>query len=111
MTRNIFKWSLALTATVFTIIFCFLIVPPLIQNPDIPGAFAAGFVNPFASGYSTDVICCWVILCIWVIYEYPRVKHGWLCLLLGIVPGVVVGLAAYLILRTNQVNEAKDGLN
>lgn len=100
MKEVLFKRSLALVAVIFTIIFCILIIPPLIENPDIIGAFAGGFVNPYASGYSIDVFCCWAILLIWVMYEYPKVKYGWICLLLGLVPGVAVGLAVYLLLRT-----------
>lgn len=105
MNEKVFNLSLILVAVVFTLIFCVLIIPPLIENPDILGAFAAGFVNPYASGYSTDVFCCWVILLIWVIYEYPKIKHGWVSLLLGIVPGVAVGFAVYLILRTKQMKD------
>ena len=76
---------------------------PVIENPDVIGAFAAGFVNPYAAGYSSDVFCCWAILLVWVIYEAPKVKYGWICLLIGVVPGVAVGLAAYLIIRTTQL--------
>lgn len=78
------------------------------EDPDIIGAFAGGFVNPYASGYSTDVLCCWVILLLWVIYEYPRIKHGWICLLLGLVPGVAFGFALYLIMRTNQLKSDRN---
>ena len=90
-------------AIIFVVIFCAVVVPPLIENPDIVGAFSAGFVNPYASGYSTDVICCWIILLLWIIYEYPKVKYGWVCLLLGLVPGVAVGFALYLVLRLHQL--------
>lgn len=107
MTEKVFKISLTLIAIIFTTIFCFLMIPPLMANPDIIGAFAMGFVNPYASGYSTDVICCWVILFFWVIYELPKVKYGWICLLLGIIPGVAVGFALYLILRTNQLQSER----
>ncbi len=105
MTEKVFKISVALIAAIFTIIFCILIIPTVLENPDIIGAFAAGFVNPFASGYSTDVICCWLILVVWVAYEYPKVKRGWLCVLLGVIPGVAVGFALYLLMRTNQLKE------
>lgn len=110
MKEKTFKISLSLIAIIFTVIFCILIIPPLIENPDIIGAFAAGFVNPYASGYSTDVFCCWAILLVWVIYESPKVKYGWVCLLLGIVPGVAVGLALYLIIRTNQLKTKSNPL-
>jgi len=103
MNDKLFKISVGIVALAFTIIFCILMIPPLMENPDIIGAFAAGFVNPFASGYSTDAICCWIVLLLWVIYEAPKVKHGWFCLLIGIVPGVAVGFALYLILRMKQL--------
>jgi Protein of unknown function DUF2834 len=85
----------------FTLLFSAVVVPPLIDDPDVVGAFVAGFVNPYASGYSADVIACWLILAAWVLHEARQdgVKHGWLCLLVGIVPGVAVGFAAYLVLR------------
>jgi hypothetical protein len=90
----------------FTALFIVVVIPPLIDNPDIVGAFAAGFVNPYSSGYSADVIACWLILAAWVVFEArsKRVKHGWLCLVLGLVPGVAVGFAGYLILRSNQID-------
>lgn len=103
MRDQIFKGSVGIVAILFTMIFCLVVIPPLLENPDIIGALKAGFVNPYASGYSTDVICCWLILLIWIIYEYPKVKYGWICLLLGLVPGVAVGFALYLILRANQL--------
>ncbi|MFK7775026.1 MAG: DUF2834 domain-containing protein [Saprospiraceae bacterium] len=102
MNENIFKISVAAIGLFFTLVFCIIVVPPLIQNPDIIGALKAGFVNPYAAGYSTDTICCWLILFIWVIYESPSIKYGWICLVLGLVPGVAVGFALYLILRSGQ---------
>lgn len=100
MNEKVFKTSILFIAILFTLIFCLIVLPPLLENPDIIGAFAAGFVNPYASGYSTDVICCWLILLVWIIYESPKVKYGWLCVVLGLVPGVAVGFALYLVLRT-----------
>lgn len=105
MTDSVFKACLWLAAVFFTITFCFLIIPPLIENPDVIGAFAAGFVNPFAAGYSTDVFVCWFVLAVWVWYEASRydVKYGWVCLVIGVVPGVAVGFALYLLLRHPQI--------
>ena len=103
MSKRVFKICTALVAIFFTLYFCFIVVPPLIQHPDIFGAFQAGFVNPYAAGYSTDTICCWALLVILVIYEAPKVKYGWICVLLGIVPGVAVGFGLYLILRMDQL--------
>lgn len=99
MNENIFKASIGIVAAFFTVYFCWKVIPPFLEHPDLIGAFGAGFVNPFAAGYSTDAICCWFILVIWILYERPKVKHGWICVLLGIIPGVAVGFALYLVLR------------
>ena len=100
-----FKACLILSAILFSAIFFYLVIPELLKDPDIIGAFAAGFVNPFAAGYSTDVLFCWFVLAVWVWFEASSrsIKHGWVCLLLGIVPGVAVGLALYLLLRHTQL--------
>lgn len=107
MSKKLFKISVITMGLLFTLIFSIVVVPPLIENPDVIGALAAGFVNPYASGYSTDVFCCWFILFIWVVYELPRVKYGWICLILGLVPGVALGFALYLYLRTQQLSNTE----
>lgn len=75
--------------------------------PALIADFAAGFVNPYSSGYSADVILCWIALVIWVTYEAKvySVRHGWICLVLGIVPGVAVGFPLYLVLRNRQMRQ------
>lgn len=105
MSESVFKVCLYLAAFLFTVIFCVLVIPPLIESRDVIGAFAAGFVNPFAAGYSTDVFFCWFVLAAWVWFEASTqsIKHGWVCLLLGIVPGVAVGFALYLLIRHSQL--------
>ncbi len=107
MSDRSFRVAVISVGLAFTALFSVLVVPPLIDDPDILGAFGAGFVNPYASGYSADVIACWVILAIWIVFEArsKSVKHGWLCLVVGVVPGVAVGFAAYLVLRSNQIAE------
>lgn len=77
-------------------------MPALLESRDIVGAFAAGFVNPFSSGYSLDVILCAVILFVWIIYERRAIgiKHGWIAIPLSFAPGVATGLAVYLALRS-----------
>ncbi len=107
MSDRSFRVAVIAVGLAFTALFSGLVVPPLIDDPDILGAFRAGFVNPYASGYSADVIACWVILAIWIVFEARSrsVKHGWLCLVIGVVPGVAVGFAAYLVLRSNQIAE------
>ena len=81
-----------------------IVVPPLLESRDILGAFAAGFVNPYSSGYALDAILCWVILAVWVVYEAQAhgMKHGWIAVLLGVAPGVATGFAVYLLLRMHQ---------
>ncbi len=101
MSNTVFKASLVVIAAGFSLFFLLTIVPALLESGDVLGAFAAGFVNPFAAGYSTDVILCWCVLACWVSYDACRstIKFGWVCLILGIVPGVVVGFALYLLMK------------
>ena len=107
MSTKGFQVLIGLIALGFSAIFFTVVVPPLLDNPDVVAAFAAGFVNPYSSGYSSDVIACWLILTVWIVYEAKNkgVKHGWVCILLGAVPGVAVGFALYLILRFKQLAE------
>ena len=105
MSRNTFTIVLSLLGAGFALAFCVIVIPPLLANPDIVGAFAAGFVNPYSSGYLLDVITCWCVLAAWVVYEARTegIRHGWIALLLGIVPGVATGFAVYLLLRLRQL--------
>ena len=105
MSESVFKVILVLAAVFFTGFFAVVVVPPLMEDPDIIGAFAAGFVNPFSAGYSTDVLVCWAVLAVWVVFEARQygIRHGWVCLVLGMVPGVAVGFAGYLLLRSGQL--------
>ena len=107
MTEGQFRIAVVVVALGFSLLFGVVVVPPLIANPDIVGAFAAGFVNPYASGYSSDVIACWVLLAVWIAFEAKSegVKNGGWCLLLGVVPGVAVGFAAYLLIRSKQISD------
>ena len=109
MSESLFRVLLIGAAVFFAGFFGVVVVPPLLENPDVWGALAAGFVNPYASGYSTDVLVCWCILAAWVVYEARTysVRNGWVCLLLGLVPGVAVGFAAYLLLRQKQLKVTK----
>ena len=105
MNEQTFKFIIIAAAAGFTALFAYWCIPPLIANPDIIGAFAAGFVNPYASGYSADVLACWVILSAWIVYERRTlgVHHGLWCIALGVVPGVAVGFTVYLLLRMKQL--------
>jgi hypothetical protein len=107
MNESIFKYAMLVIAAAFTLVFSMVVMPALIENPDILAALAAGFVNPFSSGYSADVLLCWLALAVWVLYEAKTlsVKYGWVCLLLGAFPGVAVGFPLYLILRNGQITQ------
>jgi hypothetical protein len=109
VTEQLFRFSLIAISLGFVAYFGVVVVPPLLESGDVLGAFAAGFANPYSSGYSADVISCWLVLVVWVLYEARThsIRGGWICLILGIVPGVVVGLAAYLLLRSGQDPEAR----
>jgi len=104
MTSRRFNVFIASVGAAFALAFAITVVPPLWKQPDILGAFAAGFVNPYSSGYAMDAICCWLILAAWVLHEARvlGIKHGWIAIVLGIVPGVATGFAFYLILRSKQ---------
>ena len=105
MNEHLFKTIIIAAAAVFTALFANWCIPPLIADPDIIGALAAGFVNPYSSGYSADVFACWAILSAWIVYERSAlgVRHGLWCILLGAMPGVAVGFAGYLLLRMRQL--------
>lgn len=104
MSTSLYKTLLILLAAGFAAAFCVLVLPPLAAHPDILGAFAAGFVNPYAAGYALDTILCWCVLATWVAWEarHDGVRHGWVALVLGVVPGVATGFAVYLLLRLRQ---------
>ncbi|HMV78717.1 MAG TPA: DUF2834 domain-containing protein [Leptospiraceae bacterium] len=105
--NSLFKGTILSLGLGFAVAFGIIVLPAFFKNPDIFGAFAAGFVNPFAAGYSMDTIFCWLILAIWVAYEarVRQIRYGWVCVLLGIVPGVATGFAFYLLIRMHRVNK------
>ncbi len=100
-----FRFLVSLVAIGFSVFLFVTVLPPMLDSGDVIGAFAAGFVNPFAAGYAIDAISCWLILAIWVIYEASSrgIRHGWICLVLGVFPGVATGLGLYLLLRSMQL--------
>lgn len=108
MTERSFIVLMALLGGGFAAAFALVVGPALIENPDVIAAFAAGFVNPFASGYALDAILCWLILAVWVMHERASrgIRHGWIALVLGVVPGVATGLALYLVMRLQQAPRA-----
>ena len=106
MNQQAFKFTIIAAAAAFTALFAYWCIPPQIANPDIIGAFAAGFVNPYSSGYAADTIACWVILSAWILYDRKAhgVRHGLWFIAIGLVPGVAVGFAGYLLLRMQQLD-------
>lgn len=107
MQHSLFHISLVGIAFAFSLFFFVTIGPALIENPDLIAGIMGGFVNPFASGYATDVILCAVVLALWVVHDARQhgIKHGWICIVLSLVPGVVVGFALYLIIRERQLTK------
>jgi len=112
MNESQFKAGVIISGLVFFAVFLFICMPALfeldgslIENSIT--AFSAGFVNPFAIGFSVDATACWFILFFWVMYEAKtqKIKNGWICLLVGVFPGIAVGFAAYLLVRQKQINE------
>jgi hypothetical protein len=105
MTASVFRVVLIGLGAGFAVVLFAVCGPPFVRAPDLLGAFGAGFVNPFASGYALDAICCWLVLGTWIAHDAKvhGVKHGWVALVLGIVPGVATGFAVYLLLRHRQV--------
>lgn len=104
MSRNLYQGLLWLFGLGFAVAFNLIVMPALLRDGDILGGFAAGFVNPYASGYALDAILCWCVLASWVAYEKTTlgIRHGWIALVLGVAPGVATGFAFYLLLRLRQ---------
>lgn len=102
MSKPLFEALVGAIGLAFAIAFCVIVVPPLLASGDVIGAFGAGFVNPYASGYSLDTLMSGLVLLVWVIYERSArgVRHGWIAILLALAPGVATGFAAYLIIRS-----------
>jgi hypothetical protein len=107
MSTLAFKRVLMALGTGFALFFAITIVPPLLRDLDVWGAAMAGFVNPYAAGYSTDTIMCWLVLAAWVWHDRSQhgIRHGWVALLLGAVPGVATGLSVYLLMRLAQKSD------
>lgn len=103
-----FEFICAVLGAAFALAFAGLVVPALLETGDVVGAFAAGFVNPFASGYALDAIVCALLLATWVLYERRRygIRHGWIAIPLSVAPGVATAFAFYLVLRSRYWSSA-----
>lgn len=104
MNSRLFEMIVGVLGAGFAAAFTFIVMPPLIASGDLMGALAAGFVNPYAAGYSLDAIFCGLILIAWVLYERTAlgVRHGWIVIPLSLFPGVAVAFATYLVIRSRQ---------
>lgn len=102
MTKRVFEGSVLLLGALFAFAFLVIVVPPLIESGDVAGALAAGFVNPYSTGYSLDAILTGLILIAWIVYERQAlgVRFGWVAILLCFLPGVATAFAVYLLLRS-----------
>ncbi len=102
--KTIYLAVLGMVGIGFALFFFISLGPLLITDPDVLAAFKAGYVNPYSSGFATDAIACWLVLAAWVIYEKfeKGIKHGWIALLVGLVPGVATAFALYLVMRMKQ---------
>ena len=89
MSENSFRIYVGILGAAFTVFFAISIVPAFLETWDIIGAFAAGFVNPFSTCYSVDVIICGLILAVWIIYERTAfgARHGLAVFPLMLIPG------------------------
>lgn len=112
MSKKLFEWLVIALGAVFAALFFALVMPPLLKTGDVIGAFAAGFVNPFSTGYSLDVIICAFILFVWIFYERRAlgIKYGWIAIPLSFVPGVATAFAFYLVLRLRQLSRETSDL-
>lgn len=107
MTERNFLFVMGAIGVGFAIYFSVTVAPLLIGNLDLPGAIAAGFVNPYSTGFALDTLSSWLVLTVWIVYEARtlNVRYGWVAVLAGLIPGTVTGLALYLILRTVQLRK------
>lgn len=109
MNRSVFGRLMIVLGLPFLANFSIIVVPPMYQSKDVFGAFAAGFVNPYSTGYSIDAIICEVILIAWVIYERRalNIGYGWIVVPLSLVPVVATAFAFYPVIRSRQLETAK----
>ncbi|MES2490540.1 MAG: DUF2834 domain-containing protein [Pseudomonadota bacterium] len=104
MSDSLYRTLLWLLALGFAAAFCIIALPAALQETNPLRFVTDAYVNPYAAGYATDTLMCWAVLAVWVCYEAKttNIRHGWVALLLGVVPGVATGFAAYLLIRSKQ---------
>ena len=102
--KTVYTSFLGIIGIGFSAFFFISMGPSFIADPNLVAAVKSGFVNPYSSGFAIDAIACWLVLAAWVIYEKfaKGIKHGWIALLIGIIPGVATAFALYLLMRMKQ---------
>lgn len=105
MNEKAYKQGILIATACFLAVFIFYTMPYAIELADPIAVSLAGFANPISSGWATDVISTWFILAFWIFFEAKQygVKRGWVCLPLGIFPGVAFGFCLYLLIRHKQI--------
>lgn len=105
MSQRAFVYIIGAIGLAFTLVFAILVMPSLLKDLSIATALSSGFVNPYSTGFSLDTLSSWLVLTVWIIYEARSsgIRHGWIAILLGLIPGTATGFAVYLILRTMQI--------
>lgn len=105
MNENAFRNGILLSTLFFLGVLFIYAMPYAIELADPISISLAGFVNPISSAWATDVITTWCILAFWIFYEAKQygIKRGWVCLPLGIFPGVAFGFCLYLLIRHKQI--------
>lgn len=106
MNESNFKKGIIIANILFLLVLFFYALPHAVELADPVAISLAGFANPISSAWATDVLATWTILAFWIIYEarHYNVKYGWVCILLGVFPGVAFGFCLYLLLRLRQIN-------
>lgn len=101
-----FDWIVITLAVAFMAVLVVVAVPTFVDDGlDIVHAVDQAFVNPYSSAFTIDILFTYAIFFAWVVYEaqYRDVRHGWVALVLGLVIGVAVGLASYLLIRHKEI--------
>lgn len=113
MTQRSFIYITGMIGLAFAIAFAVLVLPSLMKDLSIVTALSSGFVNPYSTGFSLDTLSSWLVLTVWIVYEARSsgIRHGWIAILLGLIPGTATGFAFYLILRTIQLRKEAIPLN
>lgn len=108
---RVFALMIVAIALSFSALFFVQVLPAVSPLVDLPrAALLDGLVNPTALGYTADTLATGLVLIAWIVYERVAlgVRHGWIAALLCLVPGVVVGLTAYLLLRRPEQGSLRD---